>query len=127
MRKFNIIVNGKSYEVEVEEIVENKEKTSPRIKTVHKAVAAKDPLTEKPKTDNSTTSSGKVVTSPMPGKILKVIKSEGATVNEGEIILILEAMKMENEIRAISDGEISQMTVSEGSTVQSGEQLFIII
>ncbi|SMB93510.1 Biotin-requiring enzyme [Desulfonispora thiosulfatigenes DSM 11270] len=128
MKKFNIKVNGNSYEVEVEEVGGSTSTTTPISKPVIKPVPnpTPTPIVEKqvmPKTANA---SGEEVTSPMPGKILRVIKGEGSNVKAGEVVLILEAMKMENEITAGADGKITQMAVSEGATVQSGERLFIL-
>ena len=63
---------------------------------------------------------------PMPGTILEVRVTEGATVKKGDILLILEAMKMENEIMAPCDGTVKQVLVNKGATVNSGDPLVVI-
>ena len=60
------------------------------------------------------------------GKILKVLKSQGASVKAGDVVMILEAMKMENEITAPQDGTITQISVNEGATVNPGDALFVV-
>jgi biotin carboxyl carrier protein len=62
----------------------------------------------------------------MPGKVVKIVAPAGATVQEGQGVLILEAMKMENEIKSPIDGVVTEVSVSEGQTVESGAQLFIV-
>ncbi len=62
----------------------------------------------------------------MPGKVVKIVAQAGATVQEGEGILILEAMKMENEIKSPIDGVVKEISVAEGQTVESGAQLFVV-
>lgn len=111
MRKFSVNVNGTKYEVEVEEIDA-------------KAAAASAPASEVPKSAPQGT--GTEVRSPMPGNILKVNVNPGDTVKEGQQLMILEAMKMENEILAPSDGRITSIAVAKGSTVESGSLLCTI-
>ena len=72
-------------------------------------------------------SDGTCVTSPMPGNILKVHVAPGQTVKEGDILVVLEAMKMENEIPAPKSGTVSQVPVSVGSTVETGTLLATIL
>jgi biotin carboxyl carrier protein len=62
----------------------------------------------------------------MPGNILDVKVSQGAAVKAGDVVMILEAMKMENEIVAPTDGTIAQIVVSKGATVDTGAPLFVI-
>ena len=69
---------------------------------------------------------GEVVSSPMPGNILKVNVAQGQQVAEGDVIMILEAMKMENEIVATKAGTIAQICVSKGATVDTGAALAVI-
>lgn len=62
----------------------------------------------------------------MPGKVVKIVVTAGATVQEGQGVLILEAMKMENEIKSPVDGVLTEISVAEGQTVESGAQLFVV-
>ncbi|MHA1575148.1 MAG: biotin/lipoyl-containing protein [Alphaproteobacteria bacterium] len=115
IRKFKIKIDGREIEAEVEEIgVE--EKINKEIKVKSKQHLSSQPVISSP--------SGKGIMSPMPGKIIKIKVSTGETVKKGDVVLILEAMKMEQEIKAPSDGAISQINVSEGDTVKK-EQLLI--
>ena len=116
MRKFAITVNGQSYEVEVEEI---------DAKAVKAAPAPESPK-EAPKAEPKPAGNGEKVTSPMPGNILSVAVKEGDTVKEGQQLMILEAMKMENEILAPCAGKVTSVAVAKGSTVESGSLLCTI-
>ena len=108
--KYIVNLNGKNYEVEVE-------KTEAVITSVSEAVAAPAP---------AATAGGTNVVSPMPGTILAVNKAQGASVNAGEVIMVLEAMKMENEIVAPVAGTIKQLLVQKGSTVETDSVLAVI-
>ena len=116
MRKFLINVNGTKYEVEVEEIDPKAVKEAP------KAAPAPDAAPAAPKAVGA----GEKVTSPMPGNILSVAVKEGDTVKEGQQLMILEAMKMENEILAPCAGKVTSVAVAKGSTVESGTLLCTI-
>ena len=70
--------------------------------------------------------SGEIVTAPMPGNILKVNVNVGDKVNEGQVLVILEAMKMENEIMAPCNGTVTQVLTSKGSTVDTGAPMVVI-
>jgi biotin carboxyl carrier protein len=65
-----------------------------------------------------------IIKSPMPGLVLKILKKEGDNITKGETVMILEAMKMENEIKSSKDGEISEILVSEGKPVEKYISLF---
>ena len=69
---------------------------------------------------------GEAVTAPMPGNILKVNVTAGQAVKEGDLLLVLEAMKMENEIFAPCNGTVSQVLVSKGSTVDTGATMVVL-
>ena len=69
---------------------------------------------------------GEVVKSPMPGNILKINVSNGQKVNEGDVLLILEAMKMENEVVATKAGTVAQIVVAKGAVVETGAPLVVI-
>lgn len=113
MRKFIVNVNGSSYEVEVEEVDSS---------TAEK----KQAQASKPVKSAAPASSGqKTITSPMPGTILSVNVKPGDSVKSGQVLLILEAMKMENEIMAPTDGSIVEVNVAKGATVNSGDVLVV--
>lgn len=67
-----------------------------------------------------------MIAAPMPGKILKVAVSVGTVVNNGDVILILEAMKMENEIMASTSGTVKEVRTKEGDSVNTGDVLVVI-
>lgn len=125
MRKFIINVNGNSYEVEVEEVGGA---SAPVSRPAPKAAAA-EPAAPKaaPASAPVTASAGQeVIESPMPGNIWKILVKEGQEVKSGDVLLILEAMKMENEILAPRDGKVASITTSEGSAVNTGDKLVIM-
>lgn len=119
MKNYRITVNGNVYDVEVEELGTGAATQIAAPKAAPKAVAA--PKAAAPAAAGS---EGAVkVNSPMPGKILSVKASVGQAVKRGEVIMILEAMKMENEIVAPSDGTIASINVNEGASVEAGSVL----
>ncbi len=123
MRKFNITVNGNTYEVEVEEIEGGAQPTAAPAPAVQAAPAVKK-AAPAPKKPAATGSAGAVkITSPMPGNILKVNVSVGQAVKKGDVVCVLEAMKMENDIPAAEDGTVASVNVQVGSTVNSGDVL----
>ncbi len=124
MKKFQITVNGKSYEVEVEEIGGGSAPAARPAAAPAPAQAAPAPAA--PKAAAPAPAGASVVTAPMPGKILSIKAKVGQQVNDGDMLLTLEAMKMENEIFAESAGTVKEIRVSEGSTVDSDEVLVVI-
>ena len=118
MRKFIINVNGKSYEVEVEE-VGGAPIAAPVIKSAP-TEAPKAPAAPKAAAPSGNEGSIKV-TSPMPGTILRINANVGDKVTKGQPIVVLEAMKMENDIVAPEDGTISSINVTGGQSVNSGD------
>ncbi len=123
MSKYRITVEGKTYEMDVELIGANGAVAAPVAKAAAPVAAAPKaapaPVAAKP----AAVGSGSVA-APMPGTILKVLKATGDSVKAGEVVLILEAMKMENEITAPVDGTIESLSLTEGSTVAGGDLLF---
>jgi biotin carboxyl carrier protein len=133
MKKFNITVNGKSYEVDVEEIG-GASYNAPVARQVTQAapapqVAQAAPAAPAPKAAPVTqeaVAGGETTFSPMPGTILDIKVQEGDSVKSGQVLLILEAMKMENEIMAARDGKVLAIQVSKGASVNAGEALIVI-
>jgi biotin carboxyl carrier protein len=121
VRKFKIKIDGKLFEAEVEELTEGEAAAvENRIETQKPAVISAAP--SKP----AFSGSEKTVTSPMPGKIIAVKCTQGQTVKRGDILLVLEAMKMEQEIKAKVDGVVAEIKVTAGKAVQKDEELIII-
>lgn len=119
MKRFNITVNGKAYDVAVEEV--DASAASPAVSVP----AAKAPASV-PAPASPSAGEGEKVTAPMPGTILDVKAAIGDSVSKGQVIMILEAMKMENDIVASCDGKITSLLVNKGDTVNSGDALATI-
>ena len=115
MKNYRITVNGTAYDVAVEELGGSAAPAA-GIPAAPAAPAAPAPAA-------SSAAGSITVTSPMPGKILAVKASVGQAVKKGEVVLILEAMKMENEVVAPEDGTIASINVAVGSAVEAGDTL----
>ena len=119
MKNYTITVNGNVYEVTVEEGISGGAASAPRA-----AAPAPKAAPAAPKAAAPAGAQGSVaVTAPMPGKSLGIKAEPGKAVAKGEVIIILEAMKMENEIVAPSDGTIASINVSVGDSVEAGATL----
>ena len=103
--KYRVIVDGTAYTVEVEAL----------------GAGAALPAAPAPVADDAMT-----VTAPMPGKILSVKVNVGDTVNSGDLVLMLEAMKMENEVFATASGKVTEIRVKSGDNVSTGDVLMVI-
>ena len=112
MKKYRVNVNGTTYEVEIEEMAGG---TTPPAPAPAPAPAA-----------SGAPQGGEKVTAPMPGTILAINVNQGDTVKRGQILMVLEAMKMENEILSPIDGRILSVNTSKGSAVESGALLCVI-
>ncbi len=126
MRKFNVTVDGVTYEVEVEEIggavVQTPVTVAPVATPVAPAQKASAPA---PKTAPKAVAGGAPIKAPMPGSIVKLLVADGASVTKGQAILVLEAMKMENDIVADRDGTVN-FAVKAGDSVETGATIATI-
>jgi len=133
--KYKVTLKGRTYEVEVEAgeaiLLDEYEAIAPSAPAAA-APAAAAPAAAAPAAAPAApaapvvTGAGDPVNAPMPGNILKVNVTAGQAVKAGEVLCILEAMKMENEIMAPKDGTVTQVLVSKGSTVDTGAPLVVI-
>ncbi len=121
MKRFNITVNGKAYDVAVEEL----DASAASAHVAAAPAAAPAPAPAAPAAAPAA-GAGEKVTAPMPGTILDVKVAVGDSVTKGQVIMILEAMKMENDIVASCDGKITSVLTSKGSSVNSGDALATI-
>ena len=135
--KYKITLNGKTYEVEVEEgqamLVDEYEAYKPAAPAAAPAPApapaAAPPAAPAPAAAPAAptaVAAGEVVAAPMPGNILKVNCSQGQAVKAGDILVVLEAMKMENEILAPRDGTVAQVVTTKGAVVDTGAPLVVL-
>lgn len=124
MNKYNIKVNGISYEVEVEEVVGEFTSSSTPVAVTKQEPEKVKPL---PKVEvKKTVNAGEKIECPMPGTVLKVNVNPGDNVKTGQVMFILEAMKMENEIMAPHDAKIIEVSVASGASVNTGDILAVI-
>ena len=129
--KYKVTLNGRTYEVEVEHgkamLLDEYEAIAPAPVAAAPAAApvAAAPAAA-PAAPAVAVGAGEQVTAPMPGNILKVNVNVGDKVKEGQVLVVLEAMKMENEIMAPHDATIAQVVVSKGSTVDTGAPLVVL-
>lgn len=144
MKTFKVTVDGQTYTVKVEELTEKTgsetTNTAEREKSpvnrsdstttkAKEAAAVKDkPAVEEKKEEASAppVEGGVSVKAPMPGSVIEVKVKEGDRVEEGDVLLVLEAMKMENELTASQGGTVAQILVKKGDTVNSGDPLIIL-
>ena len=122
--KYKVTLNGRTYEVEVEAgkamCVAEYEAFVPAAAPAAAPVAAPAPAAAPAPV------AGEAVTAPMPGNILKVNVPAGQSVKEGDLLVVLEAMKMENEIFAPKSGTVAQVLVQKGSTVDTGATMVVL-
>lgn len=127
MSKYKITLNGKAYEIEVEEISESEAKSASSEKAPVAAPVAKAAPAAAPAAKSSAvpvSGGAGSVNAPMPGTILRVNKNVGDSVNAGQSVVVLEAMKMENDINSPKAGVVKALYVNKGDTVASGQVLF---
>ncbi len=121
MKRFNVTVNGVSYDVVVEEVAADAAAPAPAAAPVAAPKAA--PAV---KAFPSTPAGAVAVKAPMPGTIMKVNVTAGQAVKKGDVLCVLEAMKMENDISAPQDGVVASVNVQKGASVQ-GEDVLVTL
>ena len=131
--KYKVTLNGRTYEVEVEAgkamLLDEYEAivpSAPAAAPVAAAPAAPVAAPAAAPAAPAATAAGEAVTAPMPGTILKVNVQNGQAVKEGDLLCVLEAMKMENEIMAPKAGTVAQVVTSKGASVSTGDVLVVI-
>ena len=118
MKNLRITVNGVAYDVQVEELSGNEAPVS--------APAAAAPVKAAVPKKAAAAAAGMKIAAPMPGTIVSVNVSDGQSVKKGDVLVVLEAMKMENEIKAPKDGTVTGISVSKGESVDTGATLVTI-
>lgn len=128
--KYKVTLNNRVYEVEVEQgeamLVNEYELAAPAVAAPAAAPVAAAPAAPTAAPAAGALAAGEVITSPMPGNILKINVTQGQKVNEGDVLIVLEAMKMENEISATKSGTVAQINVTKGAVVETGTPLVVI-
>ncbi len=131
--KYKVTLNNRVFEVEVEQgqamLLDEYELAAPAAPAAAPAPAAPAAPAAAPAAQTAPAAglaAGEVIKSPMPGNVLKILVSQGQQVKEGDVIMILEAMKMENEIVSTKSGAVAQIVVSQGAVVETGSPLAVI-
>lgn len=129
--KYKVTLNGKTYEVEVEHgkavLLDEYEALAPApAPAVSPEPVASAPAVAAPAAAPAKIADGETISAPMPGNIIRVDVKEGDKVTAGQVLVILEAMKMENEIVASKDGTVVQIVTSKGAVVETGSPLVVI-
>lgn len=126
--KYKVTLNNRVYEVEVEMgqamLIDEYDAVAPAAPAAPTAVPAAPAAPAA--VPAAALASGEVVKAPMPGNILKINVAPGQKVEEGDVLIVLEAMKMENEIVAAKSGTVAQVAVSKGAVVETGTPLVVI-
>ena len=129
--KYKVTLNGRTYEVEVEAgkamLLDEYAAVAPVAPAAAAPVAAAAPAAAPaPAAAGVTVSGGTTVSAPMPGNILKVAVTQGQSVKEGDLLVVLEAMKMENEIFAPKAGTVAAVNVTKGQSVDTGATMVVL-
>ncbi len=125
-RKFTVTIDGIAYEVEVEELEEVPEGIPPSDEPSGLVPAVSKVSPQPPPPSEEALEEKVIISAPFPAQVLSIRKNLGDNVREGEVLLILEAMKMEIEISSPRDGIIDEILVEEGKRVESGDKLLSV-
>lgn len=127
--KYKITLQGRTYEVEVEHgeaiLLDEYDAVAPTPAAVQAPLPSAAPA-EKQKTDAADPGEGTPVKSPLPGSVISILVKEGDAVKSGQVLMLIEAMKMENEVLAPSDGVVKKIPVSQGAMVAAGDTLIVL-
>lgn len=133
MKMFRVVVNGSEYRVAIEELTEENSSNPPAppaaaspFQTARPVPVQPKPLAQPAAAAPTAEESAGSVRAPLPGTILRVAVSLGDQVSQGKSLLVLEAMKMENEILAPFDGVVREVNVSQGVSVNAGDILVVL-
>lgn len=130
MKMFRVVVNGSEYKVGIEELAEEKSiQAAPKKPAAPSAppaqpAAAPKAAPKQPAADSA--AAGGAIKAPMPGTVLSIGVEPGDKVTKGQTLLILEAMKMENQIMAPADGVVKEINVTQGVSVNAGDILVVL-
>lgn len=131
MKMFRVVVNGNEYKVGIEELAEETVSSPQVAQATPAAPAAPTHAPPKPKVQPAATKADTAVApgnviAPMPGTVLQVLVNIGESVKKGQVLLVLEAMKMENDIMAPADGVVKELNATKGVSVNAGDILVIL-
>ena len=127
--KYVVTLNGKNYEVEVNEteaVVTNVSDAVYAPAPVAPAAPVAAPAPAAPIAPQAVSADGTKIVAPMPGSIVNINVSAGQAVKAGDVLIVLEAMKMENDITAPCDGTVKQIVTAKGATVNTDDVLLVI-
>ena len=130
MKKYKITLNGHTYEVEVEHgkamLIDEYEAVAPVPKAAPVNATAEVPAVNTTAAAPVVTGAGEAINAPMPGTILNINVTAGQAVKKGDVLAVLEAMKMENEITSPRDATVTQVVATKGSTVDTGAPIVVL-
>ena len=126
MRIYKVKVNGKTYEVKILSVTETEPLVVKEAKAAMPSAPSSEPKKEAPVRSSAPSSSGTTVEAPMQGTILNVLVKVGDEVKAGDNLVILEAMKLENEIKAPKDGKVIAVSVEKGNSVNAKDALVVL-
>lgn len=136
MKAFRVTVNGTQYQVEVEELepgqatpLPAKAPSPPASPASAKTGSRPQPSSALPRPSAppaASSAGGGTITAPIPGTVLRIDVAKGASVTKGQTLLVLEAMKMENDILAPQDGRVEELQVAQGASVNTGDVLIVL-